>query len=76
MSGTEQLVRMANDIAEFFVAEPDHDAAVAGVQNHLLKFWEPRMRRKLIEHWRAGGTGLSPLAARAVAAIADPATTA
>jgi len=40
-----KLIRMANDIAAFFAAEPDRKVAVTGVANHIVRFWEPRMRR-------------------------------
>jgi len=53
--GSGHLVQMVNDIAGFFSAEPDRAAAVAGIENHLRKFWDPRMRRKLIEHRHSGG---------------------
>jgi formate dehydrogenase subunit delta len=49
-----KLIRMANDIAAFFAAEPDHKMAVAGVANHIVRFWEPRMRREIL---RALDTG-------------------
>lgn len=65
-----KLVRMANEIAKFFEAEPDRAAAVEGVANHLRKFWEPRMRRELLAHVEAtGGQDLRPLAAEAVHTI-------
>lgn len=53
------LVTMANDIAHFFAAEPDHGVAVDSVANHLTKFWEPRMRRQLLAY--ADGAGLAEL---------------
>jgi formate dehydrogenase subunit delta len=62
----ERLVTMANDIATYFAAEPDHAAAVEGVRDHLTKFWDPVMRRQLKAHVTAGGDGLSPLAREAV----------
>ena len=34
-----KLVKMANDIAHFFRAEPDRKDAIAGVAGHLKKFW-------------------------------------
>lgn len=65
------LVTMANDISNFFAAEPDHQLAVDGVLNHLRKFWEPRMRRQIIAHWRDHhGEGLSDLAREAVERLA------
>lgn len=45
-----KLVKMANEIASFFDAEPDRQAAVEGVAGHLKRFWDPRMRRELL-HW-------------------------
>jgi formate dehydrogenase subunit delta len=64
----ERLVEMANDIANFFHSEPDRAAAVEGVRNHIRRFWEPRMRKKIVEHMRehAGSSGLSELAMAAV----------
>jgi formate dehydrogenase subunit delta len=74
MSGSiEHLVAMANDIANFFRSEPDRAAAVEGVANHLRRFWDPRMRRKLVTHLNEhGGEGLSELALAAVAKLATP----
>jgi formate dehydrogenase subunit delta len=53
----ERLVYMANQIGKFFAAQGD-DAAVAGIADHLKKFWDPRMRREIIAHVEAGGAGL------------------
>lgn len=54
------MVHKANSIAQFFAAYP-HDEAVAGVANHLARFWEPRMRRHLQDYLAGGGEGLHPL---------------
>ncbi len=43
-----KLVAMANQIAQFFAAEPDRKAAVAGMAAHLKRFWEPRMRKEIL----------------------------
>jgi formate dehydrogenase subunit delta len=67
----ERLVAMANDIANFFAAEPDSEIAIEGVRNHLKRFWEPRMRQQIIMYVRTHGSGeLSSLAAAAVAQLA------
>ena len=67
----EHLIEMANDIGAYFISDKNHDRARDGVRNHLEKFWDPRMRRKLIEHWqRAEGEGLSPLVAEALRELA------
>ena len=67
---TENLVKMANNIAHFFSAEPDANLAVNGVVDHLSRFWETRMRKAIIQHHKAGGAGLSELAGAAVARLA------
>lgn len=56
----EHLVRMANQITDFFKAYPE-DEAVAGVENHIRQFWDPRMRAQLSKHLDAGGAGLDSI---------------
>ena len=65
-----QLVTMANDITNFFASDPDQEAAVEQVANHLKKFWEPRMREAIRRHVSAGGEGMSSIAIRAVKRLA------
>jgi len=57
-----RLVAMVNDIAAFFAAEPDAEAAAEQVANHLRKFWDPRMRDEIRRIAADGGTGMSALA--------------
>lgn len=57
----DKMVRMANQIANFFESQPDADKA-GRVAEHLIEFWEPRMLDKLSSHIKAGGEGLSALA--------------
>ncbi len=64
----ERLVYMANQIAKFFAAQ-GKDATVAGVADHLRKFWDPRMRAQILAHVDAGGAGLEPHVAEAVAKL-------
>jgi formate dehydrogenase subunit delta len=72
----DTLVRMANDIGAFFAAEPDQDEAVRAVLGHLKRFWDPRMRTQIVEHYRSGAAGLSELSRAAVALLAaDQVTT-
>ncbi len=64
---TDNLVRMANRIGEFFVAMPDREEAKDGIAQHLRKFWEPRMRRLLYAHLdNAATSGLLPIVEEAV----------
>jgi formate dehydrogenase subunit delta len=61
------LVKMANNIGDFFAAEPDKAKAAKGVANHIRSFWEPRMRRQIFSHIdQASGEGLSELALTAL----------
>ncbi len=63
-----KLVRMANQIAEFFAAEPDRAIAVEGVASHLQRFWEPRMRKAIFAAFDAGRTdGMHELVKAALA---------
>jgi len=62
-----QLIKMANNIASFFEAEPDRSKGAKAVADHLKNFWEPRMRREIL-HYAAeqGGTGLNELVLEAL----------
>jgi len=62
----EHLVRMANDIGNFFKADPDHAQAVDGITSHLRRFWEPRMRKEIVAYAEGGGAGMSDLVREAV----------
>jgi formate dehydrogenase subunit delta len=53
--GAANLVKMANDIGHFFRAEPEREDAVAGIANHIAKFWTKRMREKLDHHLQREG---------------------
>ncbi len=62
----EKLVRMANQIAAFFAHEGP-ERAPASIEDHLRKFWDPRMRAQIasaVADERAAS--LHPLALAAV----------
>ena len=65
----ERLVQMANDIGHFFAAESQRAEAIAGIANHIQRFWDPRMRRQILAHLQAGGEGLEELPREAVASL-------
>jgi len=67
--GAQQLVKMANDIGRFFRAEPVREDAIAGIANHIDKFWTKRMRQKLAAH---GESGLDELPREALRRLAAP----
>lgn len=61
------LIKMANQIATFFEAMPNHEQAVKDVAAHIQKNWEPRMRSALLQHVSEGGDAeLSPLVREAL----------
>ncbi|HWK60895.1 MAG TPA: formate dehydrogenase subunit delta [Eoetvoesiella sp.] len=49
MNQIDQLIRLANRIGNFFDAMPDRAEGLEGVANHIQKFWEPRMRIRMLE---------------------------
>jgi formate dehydrogenase subunit delta len=64
-SHLDTLVRMANDIGKFFRAQGE-ERAIAGIADHVMKFWEPRMKKQIFAHLDAGGAGLDPLTLKAI----------
>ncbi len=69
MSPDAKLVYMANQIGAFFASQR-HDEAVAGIADHIGKFWDPRMREKILSHLAKGGDGLNPLVKEAIRQLA------
>ena len=62
-----KLVKMVNEIASFFEAEPDRNAALEAVAGHLKRFWDPRMRREIVRFVdEQGGEGLKETALLAI----------
>jgi formate dehydrogenase subunit delta len=66
----ERLVHMANQISLFFESQPTQEEAVAGVLDHLKRFWDPRMRAAIIACIETGGDGLREVARAAVVRLA------
>ncbi len=62
----EKLIKMANDISDFFNSESDKELAAEGVKKHIQRSWDPRMRQQIIAYCREDGKELSPLAHKAV----------
>jgi formate dehydrogenase subunit delta len=71
MSDDNRLVKMANQMAAYFRSFPEPEA-VAGLANHINKFWDPRMRRELLALAAAGGAGFEPLVSKAIPAVKPP----
>lgn len=63
----DNLVRMANRIGTFFEAMPERAQALEDIAMHIRKFWEPRMRRQILEHLdQRSGEGLSDIVIEAL----------
>jgi formate dehydrogenase subunit delta len=56
---TETLIKMANQIGDFFEAEPNQTQAQKDIANHLNKFWTKDMRNQIAAHVKTSqGEGL------------------
>jgi formate dehydrogenase subunit delta len=65
---------MANDIANYFRPQ-GRDAAIAGIANHIKRYWTLRMRKKLDVYLAQGHGGeLDELPRAAIASLSQPAT--
>jgi formate dehydrogenase subunit delta len=63
----ERLIKMANDISDYFKADPDTHLAIEGIKTHIVNSWEPRMRLAIVQHLQQhNGEGLSELAKLAI----------
>lgn len=63
------LVRMANEIGAFFEGEVGEETPQA-VLAHIKRYWDPRMRARIVEHLAGGGAGLTQYARAAVELLA------
>lgn len=61
----DKLVHMANQIGKFFAGQGD-EMAVPLITDHLVKFWDPRMRKAIVAHLAEGGGGLDHVVRKAV----------
>ena len=68
------LIKMANQITDFWESEAGHDVAVKEVATHLRRYWEPRMRAQMITYYHERqGSGLNDIAKAAVGVLAEQA---
>ena len=71
----DKLVRMANQIGDFYAAMPEREAT-EGAAAHLSLYWTPKMIREIIAFADQGHSGLNATAARAVQSLKQKATAA
>jgi formate dehydrogenase subunit delta len=65
---TEKLAYMANQIGRFFAAHKP-ETRVPGIEDHIRKFWDPRMRREFLAN--LDGLTLDPSVRAAAERIRD-----
>jgi formate dehydrogenase subunit delta len=66
----DKLAYMANQIGKFYAHQPDA-TAVASVETHLRRFWDPRMRDTIVAHANNSALQLDPRVRQAVARLAE-----
>jgi formate dehydrogenase subunit delta len=71
----DKLVRMANQIADFYAPMPPREAT-DGAALHLSLYWTPKMIREIIAFADQGHPGLNAIAARAIQSLKQKATAA
>jgi formate dehydrogenase subunit delta len=69
MTNLERLVYMANQIARNFEAI-GADAAAKATADHMLAFWDPRMKAQIVQCKAASPATLTPVASAAVDIVA------
>jgi formate dehydrogenase subunit delta len=68
---TRDMVRMANQIGDFFKGYGETEARKE-IAYHINAFWEPRMRRIFFAHLDKGGEGLSEIVKAAATLVKRP----
>ncbi len=64
----DRLVRMANQIGDFYASMPEREAT-EGAASHLRLYWTPKMIREIIAFADQGRPGLNAIAARAIESL-------
>ncbi|EUJ11469.1 NADH-dependent formate dehydrogenase delta subunit FdsD [Methylophilaceae bacterium 11] len=63
----EKLIKMANQIGDFFEAYPDTELAKKDIANHLQRFWNSVMIKSIVAHVKQQqGVGLHPRVIEAI----------
>jgi formate dehydrogenase subunit delta len=70
---TETLIKMANQIGDFFEAEPNKTQAQLDIAQHLNRFWTKDMRTQIAAHVKEkSGAGLHSQVITAISAHLNP----
>lgn len=70
MSNQERLVYMINQIARNFATMGEGRAAAA-TADHIVSFWDPRMRSQILAQYERNNADLTPIAAKAIARLRE-----
>jgi formate dehydrogenase subunit delta len=68
-----KLAYMANQIGRFFQSQKS-ETAVASIEDHLRKFWDPRMRQDIASELARGDIELDPPVREAVERLGNKAS--
>lgn len=69
---TEQLIKMANQVGDFFESYPDQMQAQQDIAQHLNRFWALAMRQQIASHVKeSGGAGLHTKVISAISSYLD-----
>lgn len=67
-----QLIKMANQVGDFFESYPDSVQAQQDIAQHLNRFWALAMRRQIADHVKgSNGVGLHPKVIAAISTYLD-----
>lgn len=70
---TETLIKMANQVGDFFESYPDQAQAQIDIAHHLNRFWTKDMRNQIAAHVNQNqGLGLHSKVISAIASHIDP----
>lgn len=61
----KSLIRMADQIADFYAPYTEAEA-IDGIVTHLRRFWDPRMRDRIVTLARDPAIELRPVVAAAI----------
>jgi formate dehydrogenase subunit delta len=68
------LIKMTNEIGEFFAGASEPGVAARDVARHIDRYWEPRMRAQMLAYFEERhGAGLSDLGKQAVGLLYEAA---
>jgi formate dehydrogenase subunit delta len=66
---------MANDIGAFFATEDNETLAAASIHQHIQRYWDGRMKARMVEHFNeTNGAGLEGAVRAAVRKLAEERT--